>query len=255
MTTDDPHDFAGAYALDALGPEERDTFRRHCAQCPDCAREIALHQEVAARLAMAVADTSPPGLRERVLAEAARTPQLPAAAPDQADRRPRRRSPPRLLRLALAASLAAAAALGGTTVWQQQAATQARQAEQETRRETQSQSAALARLLAAPDTTLTTKPISYGGTGTVAVSPLLNQAAYFCENLAPLPSGKTYQLWYVAPGDETRSAGLLPSTADAQAVALPPPDTASSLAITVEPSKGSSQPTMRPFATWPLSAS
>lgn len=265
MTTDDPHDLAGAYAVDALDEEEREAFRRHCAGCPDCAREIARHQEVATWLGLAAAGTPPPGLRERVLAGAARTPQRPLALPVQADERLRRSSPPLLLRLALAASVAAAAALGGLAAWQHQEAQEARQVTGETRREArearearleaQSQAAGLARLLAAPDTTVVKKGVAYGGSGTVVVSQALNQAAYFCQDLSHLRPGKTYQLWYVTAGNEVRSAGLVPSRAGIQVVALPPPGGAASLAITVEPSKGSPQPTTRPLATWPLPAS
>ncbi|MER5215519.1 anti-sigma factor [Streptomyces sp. NPDC002838] len=248
MTTADPHDLAGAYALDALTREEREGFRRHVADCPDCVHETARQQEAAAWLALAAARTPPPSLKERVLAEVARTPQLPPTLPGQADEHRSRRSPPRLLRLALAASLAAAAALGGLAAWQYQETRQ-------TRQEAESDAADLARLLAAPDTTVVQKSTAYGGSGTVVVSRHLNQAAYFCQDLAPLPPDRTYQLWYADPGDEVRPAGLLPAKPGLQAVSLPPPGTAASLAITVEPSTGSSRPTTDPLTTWRLPTS
>ncbi|MFG2550101.1 anti-sigma factor domain-containing protein [Streptomyces sp. NPDC048581] len=247
MNTADPHDLAGAYSADALTREDREAFRRHIADCPDCAHETARQQEAAAWLALAAARTPPPRLKERVLAEAARTPQLPATLPGHTDGRRGRRTPP-LLHLALAASVAAAAALGGLAVWQHQEAREARQ-------EAESHSADLARLLAAPDTTFVKKHVEYGGSGTLAVSRGLNQAIYFCEDLAALPSDKIYQLWWADPGDEVRSAGLLPAQAGRQAVALPPPDAAAALAITVEPSAGSVKPTSDPLATWPLPTS
>jgi anti-sigma factor RsiW len=77
MTTDDAHDLTAAYALDALDREEREAFRRHCADCPGCAGETARQQEAATWLALAAARTPPTPLKVRVLAEAARTPQLP----------------------------------------------------------------------------------------------------------------------------------------------------------------------------------
>lgn len=248
MITADPHDLAGAYAADALTPQEREAFRRHLADCPECAQETARHQEAAAWLALAAARTPPPRLKERVLAEVARIRQIPPTLPGQADQRRRRRSTPRLLHLALAASLAAAAALGGLAAWQHQEARQ-------TRQEAASQAADFARLLAAPDTTFVKKDLEYGGSGTVAVSRHLDQAAYFCQDLAPLPPDKTYQLWYVAPGDEVRSAGLLPAKGGLQAVSLPPPGTAAALAVTVEPSTGSAKPTTDPLTTWLLPTS
>jgi anti-sigma-K factor RskA len=248
VTTADPHDLAGAYAANALTREEWEGFRRHVADCPDCAHETARQQEAAAWLALAAARTPPSRLKERVLAEVARSPQFPRTLPGQADERGSRRSPPRLLRLALAASLTAAAALGGLAAWQHQETL-------ETRQEAESHAADLARLLAAPDTTFVQKGMAYGGSGTVVVSRHLNQAAYFCQDLAPLPSDRTYQLWYAAPGDEVRPAGLLPAKAGLQAVSLPPPGTAASLAITVEPSTGSAKPTTDPLTTWPLPTS
>lgn len=250
MNTADPHDLTGAYAADALARDEREAFRRHVADCPDCAHETARQQEAAAWLALAAARTPPERLKERVLAEVARTPQFPATLPGQAQGRRGRRAPP-LLHLALAASLAAAAALGGLAAWQHQEAREARQA----RQEAQSHSADLAGLLTAPDTTFVKKEVPYGGSGTVAVSRQLNEAVYFCQDLAPLPSNKTYQLWWAENGDQVRSAGLLPAQAGRQAVALPPPDTAAALAITVEPSAGSVKPTSDPLATWPLPTS
>ncbi|GCB45388.1 anti-sigma factor [Streptomyces sp. NL15-2K] len=248
MTTADPHDLAGAYAADALSREEWVAFRRHVAACPDCAHETARQQEAAAWLALAAARTPPPRLKERVLAEVARSPQYPLTLPGQADVRRGRRSASRLVRLALAASLTAAAALGGLAAWQHQEV-------RETRQEAESHAADLARLLEAPDTTFVKKGMAYGGSGTVVVSRHLNQAAYFCQDLAPLPSDRTYQLWYAAPGGEVRPAGLLPAKAGLQAVSLPPPGTAASLAITVEPSAGSAKPTTEPLTTWPLPAS
>lgn len=250
MTADshDAHDLAGAYAVNALTQEEREAFRRHLADCPDCPDETLRHQEAAGWLALAAAGTPPPRLKERVLAEAARTPQLPPTPPGGTNGRRLRRSTPPLMHLALAASLAAAAALGGLAAWQHQEA-------RDTRQEARSQAADLGRLLAAPDTTFVKKDLAYGGSGTVAVSRELNEAIYFCQDLAPLPAGRTYQMWYVDPGDAVRSAGLLAAEAGLQSATLPPPGAAAALAVTVEPSAGSAEPTSDPIATFPLPTS
>lgn len=79
MITADAHDLAGAFAVDALTREERERFLRHAADCPDCAHEIALHQQAATWLGLAAARTPPPELKDRVLAEAARTLNSPDA--------------------------------------------------------------------------------------------------------------------------------------------------------------------------------
>ncbi|MFE5887909.1 anti-sigma factor domain-containing protein [Streptomyces sp. NPDC056468] len=250
MTADshDAHDLVGAYAVNALTQEEREAFRRHLADCADCVQETLRHQEAAGWLALAATRTPPQGLKDRVLAEVARTPQLPPTLPGPAKGRRFRRSTPPLMHLALAASLAAAAALGGLAAWQHQEA-------RDTRQEARSQAADLGRLLTAPDTTFVRKDLAYGGSGTVAVSRELNEAVYFCQDLAPLPADKTYQMWYVDPGDAVRSAGLLAAKAGLQSASLPPPGAAAALAVTVEPSAGSSHPTSDPVATFPLPTS
>ena len=47
------HDFAGAFALDALNERERRKFTRHLRRCPACAAEVRRFQEVAVSLAFA----------------------------------------------------------------------------------------------------------------------------------------------------------------------------------------------------------
>src|SRR5439155_24549549 len=77
----DLHALAGPYALNALPPGERARFERHLAACDACAQEVCGLQETTARLAAAVAVPPAARLRERVLAQAARTRQLrPVAA-------------------------------------------------------------------------------------------------------------------------------------------------------------------------------
>src|SRR5690606_35755181 len=46
----------GAYALDAVEPDEREAVERHLADCPRCRSEVAEHREVAAYLAHAGTD-------------------------------------------------------------------------------------------------------------------------------------------------------------------------------------------------------
>src|SRR5690349_23917756 len=85
----DPHALAGAYALDALEPgAEHDRFTRHLSRCPSCASEVRGFREVATAMAFATAAEPPAGLRDRVLAAAARTRQVPPEVRTHA--RPRR---------------------------------------------------------------------------------------------------------------------------------------------------------------------
>src|SRR5262245_14148798 len=74
----DLHSLSGVYALDAIEPgAERDRFARHLDRCPSCASEVRGFGEVTTALAFATAAEAPEGIRDRVLAAAARTRQLP----------------------------------------------------------------------------------------------------------------------------------------------------------------------------------
>jgi len=102
MVRHDWHLLTGSYALDALGPQEREGFERHLHHCASCAAEVRGLRETAARLALARSQRPPPGLQDRVLAATCRTRQLPPPAPG----RPLGRVPvPRLLAARLAAVL------------------------------------------------------------------------------------------------------------------------------------------------------
>src|SRR3954447_26789322 len=72
----DVHTLSGAYALDALTPEEAEEFAQHLARCESCRVEVREIEEAAARMGAAEAKVPPPELKPRVLAAIDRTPQL-----------------------------------------------------------------------------------------------------------------------------------------------------------------------------------
>ena len=116
MSDHDLHLLTGAYAADALDSEERDTFRRHLETCAVCRQEVAELTATAARLALAAAEPAPAGMRERVLAEVARTRQLSPVVSDLGARRAARpwyRAP---ATAAAAVLLVVATGLGGLAV-------------------------------------------------------------------------------------------------------------------------------------------
>lgn len=76
MTTD-LHALAGAYALNALDPDERAEFEAHLTSCPSCYAEIAEFGDVVAAMADADAVAPPPQLRASVLAQLGDHEQLP----------------------------------------------------------------------------------------------------------------------------------------------------------------------------------
>ncbi len=68
----DLHDLTAAYALDALSPEEAESYERHLSQCEKCRDELAELNGTAAALAFGtVAPAPPPRLRAAILEQAA----------------------------------------------------------------------------------------------------------------------------------------------------------------------------------------
>jgi anti-sigma factor RsiW len=115
----------GAYALDAVEPDERDQIEAHLATCPRCRAEVAEHREVAALLGYGGAaapegvwgrireslEPAPPELRLAVTPSEPATPEPRQPLPEDAgapvsdlDARRRRRS---RLRIALVGAAAA----------------------------------------------------------------------------------------------------------------------------------------------------
>src|SRR5262245_64213668 len=83
----------GAYALDAVDPDEREAIEAHLSGCPRCRAEVDAGREVAAGLAQTGAP-APEGVWERIAGaiegEAPPPLRLVAAPPDQGDAPPAR---------------------------------------------------------------------------------------------------------------------------------------------------------------------
>jgi anti-sigma-K factor RskA len=241
----DMHSLSGAYALDALeGGSERDRFTRHMNRCQSCASEVRGFREVATALAFAAAAEPPPELRERVLAAAARTRQLPPEVKTHA--RPRRTRTwvpwvPWLSGVVATASIVVAVLFGFAQAHTQQELNQAR-----------AQNEAIALVLSAPQVKLLTHTTTKGGVATVYLAADRRQLVVTTNGLPALPAGKVYQLWLI--GKKIISAGLLPSATSG----LTGPVLASgivrgdALGLTVEPAPGSKQPTTTPILALPL---
>lgn len=237
--THDPHDLAGAYALDALSDTERRRFERHLPGCPACADQAAGLRETTARLALAVSRQPPPTLRDRVLAEISRT----------------RQSPPRLTRRLPSARglgpswLAAAACLilalaGGITAAHFHG--DAEHAQDLNRR--------IAAVLTAPDAQTSTTRTQDDATVTVVSSRSLDKAVITTSRLRQLPSAKTYQLWFLAPSAAPRPGGVLrpPAGRPSRPIIASGLGNAQQIGMTIEPAGGSPRPSGAPFLTLPL---
>jgi len=238
----------GSYALGALPAAELAAFERHLDQCLPCAEETRGLRETAARLGMATAIAPPPRMRERVLAAAMRTRQLPPPGRKLlpfSQPRPRRRPRYTLPRPALAVAITAmAAAIAALLVLQISTQHQLQQAQAGNR--------AVAAVLAAPDARIQTSATTVGGTVTAVISPRDHQAVITTTGMPALPASKTYQLWVISPSG-ARSAGLLP----APGTSTTPPILASGispgdhLGITIEHAGGATHPTTKPLVLLP----
>ncbi|MFJ6838449.1 anti-sigma factor domain-containing protein [Streptomyces sp. NPDC091209] len=244
MTRVDLHTLTGAYALHALGDDERERFERHAADCADCAQEVRELTATAARLGLAVTASPASALKDQVMRRITTVRQeSPRATALTAPRTIglRRHRP---ARWALAAALAAAASLGGTAVWQHERAQDA----QEQARQAERRADQVAAVLAAPDATSRTAKLSGGASGTVVVSEGRDQAVFIAARMAKPPGGKVYQLWF-DDGGTMRSAGLMDPGRSTEAVLMEGSvDGASGMGITVEPAGGSAEPTSDPLA-------
>lgn len=248
----EPHTLAGAYALDAVSGRDKVRFERHLAGCDECAQEISSLQEAAARLATATAATPPAALKERTLAAAARTRQLPPVTREPLSwaRRSARSQVGRavggwsasgafrgwargLAAAVVVAELVIAAILGVTA----HTAQHRLQKGQVDNRE-------IAAVLSAPDATMLTARMGTGGSATVVMSNHEHALVFTATGLRAPPPAKAYELWVIRAGGD-RAAGMLPAptrgtTGPAIAMGVQAGDR---LGLSTEPAHGSNKPT------------
>lgn len=239
------HTLTGSYTLDAVPEAESGEFQRHLRRCPSCAAEVRGLRETAARLALAAAEQPPAAMRERVLAAAERTRQLPPLTEERtARRRPRRAWVPRASIAVAAVSLVAAVVLGIT-----QAVTQNRLDTAEAR------GRAIAAVLAAPDAQVLTGHTAVGGSVTAVLAARERELVITASGLPRLTGSRVYELWMLGPSGARPSGLLSPPQNGRSGPVLASGLTAGvTLGITIEPAGGSSQPTTSPILTMPLPA-
>lgn len=230
---DDIHVLSGAYPVDAVDDLERAAFERHLAACAECRVEVAGFRATTLQLALLIAATPPPSLREQVLHDIGMVRPLPPDVSREAGQRIEERGRQRGVRWLAAA--AAVVALGGGTVtalhpWDRQT-------------QTQTQTSLADRVLKAPDAQRFQQAVATGGSATVVRSTSLGMAVLLTHSLAAAPTGKVYQLWLRPAGGRFVSAGLLPSGPDQSVLLDGDAATAVGAGISVEPAGGSAQPT------------
>lgn len=108
-------------------------------------------------------------------------------------------------------------------------------------------------IFAAPDVRTVSGEIPGGGTATVVFSREKNAGVLVMNNVTPPEPGSVYQMWLVG-SDGPHSAGTMDAKAVAPSTTAVLPDLGGSqtLAFTVEPPGGSTQPTSPAFAELPL---
>lgn len=272
---DDVRDLLGAYALDAVDDVERRAVERLVASDPDVAQELAGLRATAALLGSAAQTAPPADVRGAVLETIRRTPQdgertvgavadnavtdtgvadtsvADAAVPeavgtDPGETRPvtdlaTRRRAPRPTWLAVAATALGAAAVPAGLAWQQaQEADRARE-----------QAQVLAALLAEPGTEVVRGEVAGGGTAVGVLGT--DQAVFTATGLDDPGAGREYQLWVIRDGVALPDAVMPDASGQVRAVtdAFAPGD---ALAVTVEPSEGSQEPTTDPVVVLAVEA-
>jgi anti-sigma-K factor RskA len=241
MTVPEIHTFTGAYAVDALSKNERESFERHLHDCEPCTTESRSLQAAAAALAALVPVPASPSLRERVLTQASRASQLPART--SRDRFAHTHWESSRLWMAVAATLTLVAT--GLGILAVNADRRADEAERQ-----------VAEIAATPrDVDVVSRATRSGGTATLVSS---REDTVFAAQGLPVPGpgpGRAYQLWVISPAGATESVGVLQPDAlgrlkhDVRALAP-----GESVALTVEPAGGSENPTTMPLVTLPAQA-
>lgn len=239
------HALLGAYVVDAVSDIERAAFEDHLSECEDCRAEVASLREVTATLADAEAIDPPPVLKARVMEQISRTPQLtptpaepeetdaPAVARESGQDAPATARPRRRLwaPLTAAAATVAVAAVGVALLLPgaEPADTSAMERD-------------VMMVASAPDAH--SMDLDLGATHVVVSERMESVALMGAET--PMPSdGMEYQLWLLMDDGSTMAGPTFMPDKDGEVMTMMHASLAdvSSIAVTVEPMGGSSQPT------------
>jgi anti-sigma-K factor RskA len=265
---DEKHLLSGAYALNSLTPNEAADFEKYVEGSEEARAEVAALSDTAVRLALSTPAVQPSSeLKTNLMAAIRRTPQLePIAEPFGADATPasvetglhrhgpaartagpaERRAQSRWFTRPTALLTAAAAAValfvGGSFFGQTLAPHPADNTA------LQAQASSLVQLSAATDVQRASSVVAGGGQATLIWSLDLRRSAMLIDKLPALPTGKTYQLWYIdaagakpAGTFESSDGGTTWHVLDGK---MSGGDT---VGVTVEPDGGSAQPTTKPI--------
>lgn len=266
-------DLAELYALNAVDDAERAAIEGYLASAPAAERAAFNERVRQARETLATSFTAeeepPAGLLDRIMASlpaqdtaavaGAYPGQAPAAVPpvvarpvrEATDlsvtdelgaarkRRDERRRPQGMRNWLVGIAAAAFIALGGVGVGAYVA----------------NQNDPLNQVLQAGDVRQATVNVTGGGTATVSVSPSKDAIVVKMNDVPAPPPGKVYQMWLIPKdGSAPVSQGLMDAEALSKPAVVKGISSAAALGITVEPTGGSTSPTMPTVAAAPLGA-
>jgi anti-sigma-K factor RskA len=211
MTIPEIEELLGAYALDALEPDERAIVDQHLGECPRCRAELADHLEVAALLGNTGAP-APAGLWTRISESLEEPPPAlrlslapvagPAAAIDLASRNRRRT---RLLVGAVAAAVLIILGLGAQIVHEER-----RMDDMAAAISTEGLQGDMVRAMADPNNNQMTLASPSGEPMSAAAVMTGSGTGYFmATSMPPLADDQTYQLWGVMGDGQVVSLGVL----------------------------------------------
>jgi anti-sigma-K factor RskA len=252
---------SGSYVLNAMDANEREEFETQMDGSEELRNEVTELTDTAVLLGMAVTPVQPsPELKNNIMAKLSQTPQLAreeqlapvrtlravpplpeeavASVPRESNAKAQQRwytRPVVAITAAAAAVLLIVGGVVGTNVAMQGASTS-------------QQANALAAITSASDVRRAQATVSTGGKATLVWSLNLKKSAIIGKGLSVLPTGKTYELWYISAEGTPTPAGTFESngksTLEVLSGHMAKGDT---VGVTVEPSGGSKTPTTKPI--------
>ena len=242
-------DLLGAYALDAVEPDEGLLVRNHVADCPRCSHELAEHRETISMVASA-GGSAPEGVWARIAESLPQDPRAAAPRPSLVVLGHRRkwRLPTRIGAAAAAGVAAAALVLVGIqTVRVDQLNHRVNQLSAAARQSGGFQGLAAA-LLDPSARRMALTSTAPGGTSLGDLVILPSGTAYLVGSTLPaLGAGQTYQLWSIV-GGRAVSVGLLGTHPKTVAFTVDASVAAPTFLVTIEPAGGVVAPTTDPVA-------
>ena len=248
------HELSAAYALGALAPEEIRLVDSHCAECRDCAADLAEMKGIAGMLPLACAPEAPSRTLKHAILSAARGDFAAGRLLRESVRRARPPSMP-LWTAAAAAVLVAGVGVGtGAYVDHQRMSAEVAQMHDQLA-SAQLQAAKLQVQADEGHHVLTALAVGRvwdmsGGPPAhywhcTIMQPPKPSMAMLVAQTPPAPKGMTYQAWVVHKG-AMHKVGMVPGGTMTMVHMPMPVEAGDVVAFTVEPMGGSAKPTM-PF--------